>query len=176
MKKIIGLSLLLGLFFAFAPAFYAQSPQKILKVAEKALGGKKNIERVSSRQKKGLITRLTDGVEGNFMTQSAAPAFYNEFYDFDGFEVEAGFNGKSGWIRDSREGLRTFVGDESRDFQTLADFRNTLWLDYKQDKSKLTSGGQMTINGNRVNVVLLNDGKRRSGKVIFRRGNESSAS
>lgn len=170
MKKIIGLFLFLGLLFAATSATFAQSPKKIVKAAEKALGGKKNLEQVSSRQKKGLITRLKDGAEGDFMQQSAAPAFYNEFYDFDGFEIEVGFNGKSGWIRDSREGLRTFVGDESRDFQTLADFRNTLWLDYKQDKSKLTSDGQTTINGDRVNVVLLTTAKGVPIKLYFGAG------
>lgn len=167
MKKFAILSLFAGLVFAFAPVIHAQSPKKILKAAEKALGGKKNLEGINSRQKKGLITRLKDGAEGDFMMQSAAPAFYNEFYNFDGFEVEAGFNGKSGWIRDSREGLRTFVGDESRDFQTLADFRNTLWLDYKQDKSKLISGGQTNIDGKRANIVLLTTAKGVPIKLYF---------
>ncbi len=170
MKKFVVTFLFVGLCFVLAGEISAQSPQKILKAAEKVLGGKKNIEKVSSRQKKGLITRLKDGAEGNFMMQSAAPAFYNEFYDFDGFEVEAGFNGKSGWIRDSREGLKTFVGDESRDFQTLADFRNTLWLDYKQDKSKLTSGGQTIIDGNRLNVILLTTAKGVPIKLYFGAG------
>lgn len=167
MKKFAILPIFALLFFAFAPAARAQSPKKILKAAEKALGGKKDLENVTSRQKKGLITRLKDGAEGDFMVQSAAPAFYNEFYNFDGFEVEAGFNGKSGWIRDSREGLRTFVGDESRDFQTLADFRNTLWLDYKEDKSKLVSGGRTNIDGKRANIVLLTTAKGVPIKLYF---------
>ena len=167
MKKFAILSLFAGLFFVFASAGYAQSPKKILKAAEKAFGGKKNLENVTSREKKGLITRLKDGAEGEFVVQSAAPAFYREFYNFDGFEVETGFNGKSGWIRDSREGLRTFVGDESRDFQTLADFRNTLWLDYKQDKSKLISGGQTNIDGKRANVILMTTAKGVPVKLYF---------
>lgn len=167
MKKIVISSLFIGLFFTFAPAFYAQSPKKILKEAEKALGGKKNLERVTSREKKGLITRLKDGAEGDFMLQSAAPAFYREFYDFGGFEVELGYNGKSGWMRDSREGLKTFVGVESRDFQTLADFRNTLWLDYKKDKSKLIGGGQANIDGKRTNIILLTTAKGVPVKLYF---------
>ena len=167
MKKFFNLSLFIGLFFALASAFYAQTPKNILKQAEKALGGKKNLEKVSSREKKGLITRLKDGAEGDFILQTATPAFYREFYDFDGFEIESGFNGKSGWIRDSREGLKTFVGDESRDFQTLADFRNTLWLDYKKDKSKLVGGGTATVDGKRANVILLTTAKGVPVKLYF---------
>jgi hypothetical protein len=98
---------LFWLFFIFLLAFSsnvsAQSPIKILKQANKALGGEKVLQNVRSREKKGKITRLKDGASGNFKSQTAQPNFYNEIYDFDGFETESGFNGKSGWRRDSRD-------------------------------------------------------------------------
>src|SRR5687767_9016933 len=116
MQKLI-LLFFAALLFAFALTVAAQSPQKILNQAEKALGGKKALQSIRSRQRKGSVTRLKDGASGAFFMQAAKPNFYNEIYDLNGFETESGYNGKSGWTRDSREGLRTLTGAQSRDFQ-----------------------------------------------------------
>ena len=145
----------------------AQSPQKILSQAEKALGGKKALQAVRSRQRKGSITRLKDGASGAFLMQTAQPNFYNEIYDLNGFETESGYNGKSGWARDSREGLRTLTGIPSRDFQSETAYRNNLWLNYKQEKAKVVSGGQQTLNGKTVNLITLTTAKGVPVKLYF---------
>jgi hypothetical protein len=159
------------LFFLFVVLFsfnaFAQSPGKILKMAEKTLGGAKNLQSVKSWRKSGTISRLSDGAEGKYIEQASQPNFYNLNYDLAGFEYEKGFNGKSGWLRNSREGLHTLTGVESRDFQTEAVYRNTLWLDYKAKKSKIASGGQANINGKTTNIVLLTTGKGISVKLYF---------
>lgn len=160
--KLLFLLILLFSFNAFA-----QSPGKILKQSEKAMGGAKALQSLKSWQKIGKISRLKDGASGNFIEQVSQPNFYNLSYDLGGFEIEKGFNGKSSWRRDSREGLQTLTGKESVDFQTEADFRNTLWLDYKKDKSKIAAAGKADVNGKAANVILLTTAKGVSVKLFF---------
>lgn len=160
--KLLILFILLFSFNAFA-----QSPGKILKQSEKAMGGAKTLKTVRSWQKVGKITRVKDGAEGNFIEQVSQPNLYNIAYDFGGFETEKGFNGKSSWARDSREGLQTLTGKQSVDFQAEADFRNTLWLDYKKDKSKIAAAGKADVNGKSANAVLLTTAKGVSVKLYF---------
>lgn len=160
--KLLFLFVLLFSFNAFA-----QSPGRILKQAERAMGGAKALQALKSWQKIGKITRVRDGASGAFTEQIAQPNLYNISFEIDGFETEKGFNGKSSWQRDSREGLQTLTGKQSLDFQTEADFRNTLWLDYKKDKSKIASAGRAEINGKQANGVMLTTAKGVSVKLFF---------
>jgi hypothetical protein len=155
------------LLLTFSSGVLAQSPVKILKQASKALGGERALQNVNSRQRKGKITRLQDGASGSFQAQTALPNFYNESYDFGGFETESGFNGKSGWRRDSRDGLRTLTGEASRDFAAEAGFRNSAWFDYKKDKSKITANGRTDINGKNANSLILTTAKGVAIKLYF---------
>jgi hypothetical protein len=143
------------LIFLFSLTLSAQTPSAVLKRAEKAHGGKKNLTRLNSFVKRGLITRVRDRMEGEIKIEAVRPVFYHTFIEIEGFERETGFNGKSGWTRDSREGLRTLIGEESRQMQTEAAFRNNLWLNYKKEKSKLTAGGKVVLNGKPTDLVLL---------------------
>ena len=152
---------------SFSSGVSAQSPSKILKQATKALGGEKNLQNVRARRETGKITRIKDNATGEFLTQTAEPNFYNEKYDFQGFETESGFNGKSGWRRDSRDGLRTLTGDESLDFAAEANFRNSFWLDYKKGKAKITSGGRADVNGKPADSLILTTAKGVAIKLYF---------
>ena len=145
----------------------AQSPKTILKQATKALGGEKNLEAVTSWQKRGLITKLSDGSEGDYHAQANQPDFYNALYDLNGFEYEVGYNGKSGWVRDSREGLKTLTGDESVDFKAEVLYRNFRWLDYKKQKAKVLSGGNTNLNGKPVNIVNLTTASGTTIRIFF---------
>lgn len=160
-------SLLLLILFVGLVSVPAQSPDKILKQANKKLGGEKALQNVKSWQKTGKITRLKDGASGAFEARSAQPNFYNERFDLNGFETETGFNGKSGWTRDSREGLQTLTGDASRDFQAEAAYRNAQWLNYKKGKSKITTGGKSNVNGRAANLLLLTNPKGVAVKMYF---------
>ncbi len=167
MKYTAVLSIFLFILLAFVTNGAAQSPGKILSQANRALGGEKVLRNLKSFQKTGTITRLKDSASGKFATRGAAPNFYNVEYDLDGFETETGYNGKSGWRRDSRDGLRTLTGDASRDFQAETNYRNNLWLDYKKEKSKITAGGQTVINGKPANSLLLTMAKGVQIKLYF---------
>lgn len=155
------------LLLAFSSSISAQSPNKILQQATKALGGEKILRSVRSSERKGTIVRAKDSASGNFQELTATPNFYNESYDFAGFETESGFNGKSGWRRDSRDGLRTLTGDASRDFAAEASFRNNLWLDYKKEKSKIVSGGKSSVGGKTASVLMLTTAKGTPIKLYF---------
>lgn len=171
MKNISYLFFLFFVSVLFVNDAIAQTPNKILKQAEKAIGGAKALKAVNSWKKSGLITRVKDGSEGEFHAQGIAPDYYHSLYDLNGFEIERGANGKSGWLRDSREGLRTLVGEASRTFSAEVEFRNLRWLDYKKQKAKITSGGQLTLNGILTNVVIFTNAQGVSIKLYFDAGN-----
>ena len=167
MKNVLYLSVAVCFLAFFSTTVSAQSPKNILKQATKALGGEKNLEAVTSWQKRGLITKLSDGSEGEYQAQASQSDFYNALYDLNGFEYEVGYNGKSGWVRDSREGLKTLTGDESADFKAEVLYRNLRWLDYKKQKAKVLSGGNTNINGKPVNIVNFTTASGVTIRVFF---------
>ncbi len=144
----------------------AQSPSKILKQAEKALGGKA-LQSVKSVTKTGMIKRIGDGAEGKYVCQTSLPNLLNISYDIGGLENETGYNGRSAWSRNSRDGLQTLTGKASVDLQAKALFRNRLWLDQKNEKSKATYGGQTVIDGRNANVVITTTQKGVAIKLYF---------
>jgi hypothetical protein len=151
----------------FAPAAFSQSPTKILKAAEKVMGGERAMRGVQSTQFIGTIKNVSDGSVGKFTMNTSRPGLYHVKYDLGGFEYEAGTNGRSAWARDSRNGLRTLTGDASTGLQALAAFRNSLWLDYKRDRAKLAPGGTAIVNGKPANVVVMTNAKNVPVKLYF---------
>jgi hypothetical protein len=140
---------------AFVLAASGQSPQKILKLAEKALGGTKALQQEGTVVRRGRVTLASDGSSGAYVMRTAEPDLYYEDREFNGVETETGSNGRSGWLRSSAEGLRTLTGEESVFMRAKAAYRNHLWLERKREKLKITPGGQTTINGKpAVSVVL----------------------
>ncbi len=145
----------------------SQSPSKVIGQANKALGGEKAIKAVTSWRRIGKITRISDGATGSYSETAAGGDLYSRKYDLNGFEVESGFNGKSGWIRDSKDGLRTMTGDAATDFQAETLYRNTRWLKSKDQKAKLTTGGTTNFNGRSANVIYLTTAKAVRIKLYF---------
>jgi hypothetical protein len=144
-----------------------QSAERIVKQAAKALGGEKALRNVRSRQIQGTITDLQSGGTGNYQASITQPNLYSTTFDLRGLERSAGYNGKSGWTRDSRDGLRTLTGGPSRDFQAEAIWQNLRWFNYKKEKAKLTFGGQTTINGISANTVVYTSPKNVKIKAYF---------
>ncbi|MGH9839502.1 MAG: hypothetical protein ACREEM_12040 [Blastocatellia bacterium] len=145
----------------------AQSPDKIVKQAAKALGGEKNLRRVTSRQVGGVITRQSDGATGAVKMISTRPDLYSLAIEIGGFEAGEGFNGKSGWRRDSRAGLRTVTGVEASQFRAEAFHRNNLWLNYQKEKSKLAYAGQEPVGGKPAHAVVLTNARNVKIKMWF---------
>ncbi len=160
-------ALLLLLTLLAGPSVSAQSPSKILSQAEKAMGSSKALKAVRSIRRVGTIKRLSDGAEGRFSFQTSRPNLLNVSYDLAGFETETGYNGRSGWTRNSRDGLRTLTGKPSIKLAAAAFYRNNLWLRYKDEKAKLTSNGLATIDGRNVNALTLSTPKGATIRMFF---------
>jgi hypothetical protein len=165
-RSLLSLSICLISFFATAPVM-AQSPDKIVKQALKAVGGEKAVRRVNSRRAKGVIARLSDGAKGSYQTSMTKPDLYWLSVEIGGFEASEGFNGKSGWRRDSRSGLRTLTGIDANHFRAEASFLNNLWLNYQKDKSKLAYAGREQINGQPAHVIVLTNNRNVKIKMWF---------
>ena len=159
--------------FAFVLTFFlsfiswAQSPAKVLKQAEKALGGIKALQAVHSISKTGRITRMSDGVRGQYRYKSAQPNLLSTIYDVGGEEQEISFNGSSGWARDPRGNLFTLTAAPSIHLQAKAAFSNNLWLNYKADKSKIVSGGTAKVGTKTANILALTTAKGITIKLFF---------
>jgi len=159
--------------FAFVLTFFlsfiswAQSPAKVLKQAEKALGGIKALQAVHSISKTGRITRISDGVSGQYRYKSAQPNLLSTIYDVGGEEQEISFNGSSGWARDPRGNLFTLTAAPSIHLQAKAAFSNNLWLNYKADKSKIVSGGTAKVGTKTANILALTTAKGITIKLFF---------
>ena len=133
----------------------AQSADKILKNATKALGGEKLLRSIRSKTVRGTLTRLEDAATGSYNLSARQPNLFVESIDVGGFETVTGYSGKSGWKRDSRDGLRTLTGPLSRDNVILASILSSRWLEYKRDKSRITLQPATTVNGQQVQTILL---------------------
>jgi len=134
---------------------FAQSPTKILKQAEKAIGGAKAVLAIRSVERTGRIKRVSDGAAGEYAFRTSRANRMNAAFDLDGFEYETGYNGRSGWTRNSRDGLQTLTGSASLALQAESVFRNDLWFNAKKDKSKIISSGTAAVNSKTANVVSL---------------------
>ena len=88
----------------------SQSLSKVLSQAEKAMGGKKALQSVRYIAKTGTIVDVSDGSQGKYSAATAGPNLIHHRYEINGFESELGYNGRSAWTRDSRDGLRTLTG------------------------------------------------------------------
>src|SRR5215813_12247843 len=169
-KRILRVAISIIFAALCAASASAQSADKIVKRAVKATTngkGEKALREIRSWQVKGAITVLKDGASGNYRAAATQPNLYVREFDLRGLETGIGYNGKSAWTRDSRDGLRTLTGDASRDFQTEARYRNARWLDYKKEKAKLAFAGQTQLNDKPANTVILTTLKNVKIKMYF---------
>lgn len=167
MTMIIRTLLAASILAVFSVTVWPQSASKVISQANKALGGEKALKAITSTERIGRIRRLSDGATGSFSSYASGGGLYAGKYDLDGFEMEAGYNGRSGWIRDSLNGLRTVTGDTARDLQAEAAFRSSLWLRAKEERAKLTLAGTESIDGRQANVVSFITAKGAKFRLYF---------
>jgi hypothetical protein len=167
LSSALALTLLTLLSLFVAPSARAQSADSVVRKAVKAAGGEKALRRVVSWQARGTITRRRDGATGRYQASAARPNLYFAASELSGFESSEGYNGKSGWRRDSRAGLRTLTGAESADFQAEALYRNGLLLNFKKEKARLSYGGQASVNGKAAHNVALTTARGVQIKMFF---------
>jgi hypothetical protein len=161
--KIFSIAFLLIALHIASPA---QSPSKVISAANKALGGERQLKRINSWSKTGTIRRLSDGATGKYSATASGGLYWSEF-DLNGFEFATGYNGKSGWTRDSRDGLRTTTGDAAKDIQAVSSYRNWRWLKAKDERTKIATGGTATVNGRSAVVLNLTTPKGSQLRLFF---------
>lgn len=160
----------LAIIFFVAAAVAAQSPSKILKQAEIALGGKKALQSQTSMRFQGTIIRSADGASGRFLLETSRPGSLHVVYDIGGSEVESGYNGRSGWKRDKENGLQTLTGNDSIVLQAEASFKNWLWLNTKSDRTKIVYGGRKSVSSRPADLVVFTTPKGFATNVYFETG------
>src|SRR5688572_8423923 len=69
--------LLTAVLLLLSAPIHAQSVSKILKNAEKALGGEKAFRAIRSMQATGTVTRALDGASGKYVVRYAKPGQLN---------------------------------------------------------------------------------------------------
>lgn len=150
---------LLLAFLILASGVSAQSASRVISQANRSLGGEKALKRVNSWTSHGTITRRSDGSTGTYRSSAGRGSSYVEQFDIAGFEIASGFNGKSGWTRDSRNGARTVTGDAAQDMQAEAVYRNTRWLRAKDDRAKIVAAGTANVGGRSTNLIKYTSAK-----------------
>jgi hypothetical protein len=165
--RLLGLVVCAATLLSSVSSATAQSADKLVKQAAKALGGEAALRRLKAWQASGSITRERAGAAGRFQAAALQPNLYVVNWEVAGFETGAGFTGKSSWRRNSRDGLRTLTGDASDDFQAEAVYRNRRWLDYKRDRARLVYAGPASVNGRATHAVTLVNARGVQLKLYF---------
>lgn len=163
MKLFLSLAVLV----CFSVFAFPQSVSKTMKSAEKALGGEKAFRSIRTLNATGSVMRKSDGVTGSFTLITAQPNLLYFRYDLNGAETETGYNGRSAWTRDTREGLKTLTGKLSSDLQIHASFQNSLWFDQKRERAKITSAGVAPVNSKMSTKVVYSTPKGASITLYF---------
>lgn len=166
MKFYVRVSVAFTYFFLLLNVF-AQSPGDTLKKSAKQIGGEKKLKNLSTYEFNGLVVRESDNRNGIVKIISAKPNLHLMSFDFDGVLYEIGFNGKSGWTRSVGSRLKTLTGAPGKGFQEQINFHNNLWLNYKNEKSKITIAGSKQIKEQNAIAVNVSTVKGVSYKIFF---------
>ncbi len=147
--------ILFGALLATAPRALSDSTGKIVGRSIKALGGKDALLRIRSWQAQGTVVRIGDGASGIYRAAGMLPNLYTAATNIDGVELSEGFNGKSAWRKDSRQGPRTLTGAASAQVQVQAIYRNHGLFDYKKDQSTVVYEGTSIVRNKSANIIGL---------------------
>jgi hypothetical protein len=132
----------------------AQEPtvDAVLEHYVQALGGKANLEKLTSRLATGIFEVPEWETKGPCEVYSKAPNKTMNTTDFAGYGVVArGFNGTSGWSKDPDEGLRDVSGGELAEMKRAAEFHRELKL--REQYAKMKLAGAQKLGGQDVQVI-----------------------
>lgn len=165
---LICASVSFAMFFALpATGSPARSPEKIVRQYLKAIGGEKAVKRIASWRARGTVERASDGASGRYEAAAARPDLYFEELELRGFESSQGFNGKSAWRRDSREGLHTLTGDANASFRAEAWYRSDRLVNYKKEKARVSYAGAENEGGKQAHAIFLTTARNVKIKMVF---------
>ena len=105
----------------------APTPDQLLARYIRALGGEAALKKITSRRMKGKFEAPIQQMIGEAEILTASPdRFYSRVTIPDQGEFISAFDGKVGWSRDSRNGLREMKGQELENMRRSSQFQHEL--------------------------------------------------
>ena len=129
----------------------AQSADKIVDRHINALGGKRALEQIVSSTVTGTVT-LADGRSETFVQETKRPNRLHISMGWSNGRWSTGFNGRSVWQDDRRDGLRTLWGRAAADVRAEAAYANRDVLG-EDGRRQFTLVGKDQVRGRPVFVV-----------------------
>ena len=130
----------------------APSVDQILDHYVQALGGKDNIQKITSRDMKGTLDNSDDGTTSPAEVFAKAPDKYLEVVNLsDGGEALQGWNGQTGWGKDPDSGLHDTEKAEQTAAKRDYDFYRDLRL--KELFPKMALNGKMKVDDRDAYIV-----------------------
>ncbi len=115
------------------------SAKKVFKNHVKAIGGKKNAEKIKSRTMSGTVELTAMGLKGTFEMISKAPNKSLVTMNLSGFgEIIEAFDGNEAWSKNPLQGQRVKSGAELEEVKQSSDFYYDLNLAKLYPKATVT--------------------------------------
>jgi len=147
---------------ADAPALTAD---QILENYIKAIGGRENWKKLTTRISTGTIDVPAMNLSGLVTVREKAPNRSIFTVNFNGAVFQQGFDGTIGWSNDPQNGLREQTGDELAETKRDSDFYHP--LDLKQMYSKITLTGTDKIDDRDAYIVEASSADLGTDKIYF---------
>jgi zinc protease len=148
-----------------APAAPALTADQILENYIKAIGGRENWKKLTTRISTGTIDGPAMNLSGLVTVREKAPNRSIFTVNFNGAVFQQGFDGTIGWSNDPQNGLREQTGEELAETKRDSDFYHP--LDLKQMYSKITVAGTDKIDDRDAYVVEASSGDLGTDKIYF---------
>jgi zinc protease len=148
-----------------APAAPALTADQILENYIKAIGGRENWKKLTTRISTGTIDVPAMNLSGLVTVREKAPNRSIFTVNFNGAVFQQGFDGTIGWSNDPQNGLREQAGEELAETKRDSDFYHP--LDLKQMYSKITVAGTDKIDDRDAYVVEASSGDLGTDKIYF---------
>jgi zinc protease len=148
-----------------APTAPALTADQILENYIKAIGGRENWKKLTTRISTGTIDVPAMNLSGLVTVREKAPNRSIFMVNFNGAVFQQGFDGTIGWSNDPQNGLREQTGEELAETKRDSDFYHP--LDLKQMYSKITVAGTDKIDDRDAYVVEASSGDLGTDKIYF---------
>jgi zinc protease len=148
-----------------APAAPALTADQILENYIKAIGGRENWKKLTTRISTGTIDVPAMNLSGLVTVREKAPNRSIFTVNFNGAVFQQGFDGTIGWSNDPQNGLREQAGEELAETKRDSDFYHP--LDLKQMYSKITVAGTDKIDDRDAYIVEASSGDLGTDKIYF---------
>jgi zinc protease len=148
-----------------APIAPALTADQILENYIKAIGGRENWKKLTTRISTGTIDVPAMNLSGLVTVREKAPNRSIFTVNFNGAVFQQGFDGTIGWSNDPQNGLREQTGEELAETKRDSDFYHP--LDLKQMYSKITVAGTDKIDDRDAYVVEASSGDLGTDKIYF---------